>query len=1234
MGKINYQKIYITNKDEWKALTREPQKYEALLAGHYSESNHFVYELLQNAEDEKADQVVIEYYDDKLVFYHNGIPFDENDVRGVSSMLMGTKDRNSAQTIGRFGMGFKSVFKYTYQPEIYSDEEAFRIENYLLPVEIQNGWDYRRVMKELEYGLSSGGKYYPFSEQKHLTKIVIPFAKRKNDGTVIPVSGKEVLQKLQELNGEILLFLNHIKKLFWINQTNGKYAMITLDVDSTDCNLNSCRIEGSAFQQKEEITRYLKFKKTFDHPEMKDAEVSVAYKVNNKANVVYELKGEPVWVYFPTRDMTKLPFLIHGSFETAVSREKLMTPSEFNSALFQLLGDLIADSMEELKKRKLITQNFIRKVLIAAFKDETDNNTIPGLRNKITECLKKGSLIPDKDGDYYSVDELVIPVPFGIADFYDSKLFQTTFEDVGHFVAYNNEREANFNEYLAWMVDEVGVQTFTLVDWAKRMGNLKGICVPTKSAEYEKLEDFYDFLSDNRESIYTTGLRYSRSGRYEQTIRNNVSTAWKILKTSPIILNAQEELTAPYQGETEKLYLSATSDYQQMVLSSIVHKNVSAKFGQLLKDGFTLTDFDNFQYVKEKILKKYIKGETINFDNSENYEDEYIEDLNQILLLFAKNHNVDEIQNLIAKASIIKIVTDDNTVTFAKPALTYAANSVEGADLRIYYETPVVEDDEEDDESYYREFDDSGKYLIDEAFYHNHGISVKKLQQFGIITTPITEGRRYFSGGSGKESWNALGDFCPEMTMDYLDDNLYIIEYMPKSELARKKSSEIFKLVLSVRHKLAGRLSKRKTNPYEVEEESRILRRLKSYHSWLYDKSGNLREPREISKYDLDTSLYGEVIPDKNFYSMLGFIETEDDNTAEAFEHVDKLDTRNKKLLLRQLARELGMKVSDGAEDDTNNDEENKDDIFSADTYVSEAFPVSRVRNIESLIEHVRQQFFCADPVTYHKVLRQIRTSKSKKADRAYVTGMYLNDSHVKICQMCKKPSTQVYVTEVANYGIELPQMNLCLCPNCSGHYKSLRDNNKEAFKEAMKVAILSLNIEENSDEYEIQLDSDTSLYFTETHVAEIQTILGLISEYGVPDGNQEERLEKALMETEMLQEKIGSEQAAATLESGKMLSEPEIEEKLKDANQEEKNEPTINESDLTSATETEFDFLTNTEPIQDGNLVSYKKMQTLEIVDAVMDSTKYPLHKAFLGKKVGDLVVLNGRRYLIISIL
>ena len=172
MGRIDYKKIYAKNQDDWKALTRDPEKYENLLAGHYSESNHFVYELLQNAEDENATTVVFEYNKDKLVFYHNGDPFDEADVIGVSSMLMGTKDRNDAQKIGRFGMGFKSVFKYTYQPEIYSDDEAFKITNYLLPVEIKEKWDFRKEKSLIEYPDGSSS-FRPFIKDPHLTKIIM-----------------------------------------------------------------------------------------------------------------------------------------------------------------------------------------------------------------------------------------------------------------------------------------------------------------------------------------------------------------------------------------------------------------------------------------------------------------------------------------------------------------------------------------------------------------------------------------------------------------------------------------------------------------------------------------------------------------------------------------------------------------------------------------------------------------------------------------------------------------------------------------------------------------------------------------------------------------------------------------------------------------------------------------------------------------------------------------------------
>lgn len=1258
MGKINYRSIYEKNQDEWKALTREPQKYEALLAGHYSESNHFVYELLQNAEDERADRVVIEYYEDKLVFYHNGDPFDEGDVRGVSSMLMGTKDRNSAQTIGRFGMGFKSVFKYTYQPEIYSDDEAFQIQNYLLPVEISDQWDFKKEKEALSYK-TTGGKYLPFAREDHLTKIIIPFLKRNDDGTLKKVSGKEVLQKLEQLTGEILLFLNHIKKLYWVNKGNGKFAMISLDEDQTDKNLVSCRIEGSAYGGKEEITRYLKFKQVFDHPEMKSAEVSVAYKVNNRANNVNELAGAvPVWVYFPTRDMTKLPFYIHGSFETAVSREKLMTPSDFNSYLFDQLGDLIKDSLLELKKRNLITQVFIRRVLLAAFRDEADNDTIPGLREKVTSAFRQDALLPDRNGDYRTIGELSVPVPFGIHEFADNSLLRETLADAGEFVAFNNEREANFNEYFGWLTDSLHVKVFTMSDWA--VGLQKHVMPDWGSSRtgFDNLEKFYDFLSDNRASLYTTGLSYSRSGRYEQKIRESISGAWEKLRQAPIVLNAAGQFVPAYKGKECVLYLSGSNDYQTLMQSAVVDAKIADKFGQLMRDGFQLSNFDNFQYVKEKVIRKYVEGDKINFETDDTVN-EYVEDINQIIALLDSNQNVSGVMSLLSRACIIRVKSDDAKTTYALPTECYLSKSIEGMDLSVYFAMPSKgELESDDDDDYYYEVDEPDVYPVDEEFYSQQGISLKKLQQFGLITTPVDEGRRSDPGGPGQESWRALGEYCPRISVNYIDENLRFIQYHSRLSLAKKKSAEILKLMFIINEKLSGTMRKRKSNPYEVQEESYLLTKIRRYHSWLYDKNGKVHSTSDMSKFELDEDLYGPLQKDKAIYVRLGFKETAEDDTAEAFDQVDKLNKKDKAILLRQLARELGMKISDSQDDDDDDvftGEEEDDGVFDGESWVSDAFPISRVRNMESLIEHVRQQFFCADPVKYQKVLRQIRTSKSARTVRAYVTGMYVNDSNMKVCQMCKRPVQQIDATEIANFGIELPQLNLCLCRECSGTYKGMRDANKEAFKEAIKQAILGLNLEEKSEEYEVQFNSDTSLHFTETHVAEVQTIFGLISEFGIP-GAQNDTGEDETEEEELMFTVSDSDESEtdATIEIVEALEENDTIISAESMEAEGDSDIEIIASDETDETLTsseahieqieekkeeqkpalDFDFMPNTQPIKDGDLVSYKKMSTLEIVDAVMDSGKYPLHKSFIGKKIGDLVVANGKRFLIVSIL
>ena len=1009
-------------------------------------------------------------------------------------MLMGTKDKNDASTIGKFGMGFKSVFKYTCQPEVYSDDEAFRIENYLLPVEMPEAWDYQTEKQKLFYETADGGRFTPFISAEHLTKFVIPFAKKKNDSSLIRVQGNEVLMKLEEMTGEMLLFLTHIKLLYWVDKKTGKYAKIMLSEAENDESLITCRIEGSAYAGKEDISRYLKYKKVLDHPEMSNAEVSVAYKVNNRANNINEMAHTDIWVYFPTRDNTDLPFLVHGSFETAVSREKLMTPSAFNDFLFDELGNLIVESLEDLKNRKMITQGFVRRVLIAAFKDEESNHTLPRLKEKVSECFKQGEYLPDREGVYRAVEDVVMAVPFGIADFFDNSLFSQSFAKINGFVAFNNERETNFTEYFCWLINELDVNTFTLDKWADALLNLGEQKVSI--GELESLKAFYAFLSDNRESLYSSSLSYTRSGPYERMIKNCIVRAWEVLKRAPLILNAEDMLVPAMKGDTPNIYLGVSSKYKSVGTSAIVNTKMASEFERLLEDGFGITEFDNFQYIKEKIIKKYINiGSKMGFDDDDHFEMEYIEDIQQIIRHMEETHNVREMKELLEDAYIIKIKNDSDIATFAKSGEVHTDISDEGIDLEIYYapipySEEMVRDEDDDDEYTDYEYGKFDYCALDKDFYIRHGISVKKLQLFGLITSPIEDGNRR-QEGVGDGYWVAMGEYCPQMEINGIEDNFEYIERHQDEELARMKSAEIFKLLLAITDKLSGKVR------YEKVGQAGCLRTIRSCYDWIYCKDGRAARPDKISKYDLDTSVYGELHPSKEKYEILGFIETSADNKADAFELVDALDKRDKKLLLKQLARELGLKVEEAAEGVY---EENEETVFQPDNWIPSEFPIHKVRNKESLMQHVREQFFCADPVKYMPILRQIRVSKSARMMRSYVIGMYTNESNAHICQICKEPAQFVEAIEIANFGLELPQMHLCLCKNCASKYKSIRDNHKEDYKTKIHKAIASIDLEGVDEKFEIGINADISVTFTQMHLAEVQILLSLIDEYGLPD--------------------------------------------------------------------------------------------------------------------------------------
>ena len=91
----------------------------------YTDKSHFVYELLQNAEDAEAKSVRFVQYSDRLEVFHDGKPFTSANLQGLCDIGKSDKVDNLNQ-IGEFGVGFKSVFGICDTVRLYSEPNHFR----------------------------------------------------------------------------------------------------------------------------------------------------------------------------------------------------------------------------------------------------------------------------------------------------------------------------------------------------------------------------------------------------------------------------------------------------------------------------------------------------------------------------------------------------------------------------------------------------------------------------------------------------------------------------------------------------------------------------------------------------------------------------------------------------------------------------------------------------------------------------------------------------------------------------------------------------------------------------------------------------------------------------------------------------------------------------------------------------------------------------------------------------
>lgn len=362
----------------------------------YRESAHFIFELLQNADDVGATKARFDLNNDGIIFAHNGkTPFSITDVdterdkesspghlNSITTFSLSTKKENIENKIGKFGIGFKSVFQYTDTPHVYNPPFNFKIENYMIPSEIVLDKDLFQIGETTVFWL-------PFN---------------KEDKTALKAF-KEISIKLKNFHNP-LLFLRNLEEVI-INVKGEKNRFIKtvteLKISVPDISVKNVRLDNTSIILFDRLVN-IRDDKNIKH----NLVTSIGFVLDEKGNVTSDEKYSHLfkyaWCFFPTYQPTELKYIINAPFILTPNREALKEDRTENVQMFLSIRILMGEAIQGLKELKLINEEFFDTIV----EPSSVNNEFRQIANKVVEKLQIGEFIPTTEGDLISVNNAFV----------------------------------------------------------------------------------------------------------------------------------------------------------------------------------------------------------------------------------------------------------------------------------------------------------------------------------------------------------------------------------------------------------------------------------------------------------------------------------------------------------------------------------------------------------------------------------------------------------------------------------------------------------------------------------------------------------------------------------------------------------------------------------------------------------------------------------------------------------
>ena len=347
------------------------KKDKALSDDAYPDNAHFIYEIIQNAEDSsyiKNKKAKLEFYllDDGILVLSNQDGFTSNDIRSICVMASGDKIAKKDQFIGEKGLGFRSVFKITNTPCISSNGYEFYFDK-------KKSYEKPFLLKDYKNPLPNEFKNYIY------TAIFLPYF-------ITPDEISELEKDFQfKIKPKLILFLKKLNSISII-KNNKKHMFIEKENTKSE-KFELVKLKDNGNNKKEFFIARKTINVTNINEEkrknIEEREIVLAYPKK------LEETSSNIFAFLPTGINSRLHFIIQADFLLDTNRGNILE-NEWNRNLFKEIKLFIIENINLFQDHSNLKFKYLDYYLQET---KSNNKFIDNLYDQIIREIRNKDLI-------------------------------------------------------------------------------------------------------------------------------------------------------------------------------------------------------------------------------------------------------------------------------------------------------------------------------------------------------------------------------------------------------------------------------------------------------------------------------------------------------------------------------------------------------------------------------------------------------------------------------------------------------------------------------------------------------------------------------------------------------------------------------------------------------------------------------------------------------------------------